>query len=94
MWREQRIEDRWARQTALLMNATGNFKQAITPEQLLGRDLVHPDPRHIVPAEPHLSEDDREILEEKRARAELLAYQINVIQANRDGHGPQVVSGS
>jgi hypothetical protein len=94
MWREMRIEDRWAKQTAYLMNATGNFKQSVTPEQILGRDLLHPDPRHVVAPAPALSEDDKEILAEKQARAEMLAIELQFRQAAAEGHGPQIVSGS
>lgn len=37
---------RTAWQTALLMNATGNYKQRITPERLLGKDFGKKDKKN------------------------------------------------
>lgn len=45
LWREARAMDALAWQTAHLMNATGNYKEPVRMETLLGRDPLPPDPR-------------------------------------------------
>lgn len=66
-WRRARWYDDHAWVVAHLMNATGNFKEAVDVQRLLGREPLVDDPRHAPPAEPPMSDKAKRALEMIRA---------------------------
>ena len=97
-WRWQRAEDLAAWMTVHLMAAWGGGKKAdgeyLTPADLLGREPVRlVPPPTLTEAEQEAQEWEEMQRQAKRDRALLEVYKLNALQNQRDGRGPEVVSG-
>jgi len=80
IWRLAQAQDARAWQTALLMSATGNYKEPITVEQLLGRPPLPLDPRQ----KPVAETEDAPEPSEKAARARALLAAAQMEAASHD----------